>query len=320
MIEATLSAAMAMVPACGITRVTDLTRLDIIGVPVFCAVRPLSKTLTVHSGKGLSPAHAKLSAVLEGVEYAYAERISPTLLLSMSPLDVFREFEIAVSSFCPKIGRSFDADLPMDWLMLEQLGYGMPIPAPAEVVYMPCPPPVGTGNLRPSSVGLACGIDVVRAALHGVCEVVEREIHSFDMFVPASRPVPLHLLSTAPTQLVQQIEDAGLAVALRSRRRFGLHYVDALVWNPYEPDPRYTNGGISCDPDFQSAALGAVLEAVQSRLSVSANRVTWLSQYTKGCVELLVGMRETLLLDSGREMVDRLELNAATLAEEESLV
>ncbi len=57
----------------GITRVGDVTGLDIVGIPVWFAVRPNSRGLSVSQGKGLVPAQARLSAVMEAIEGAVAE-------------------------------------------------------------------------------------------------------------------------------------------------------------------------------------------------------------------------------------------------------
>jgi ribosomal protein S12 methylthiotransferase accessory factor YcaO len=58
----------------GLTRTGDLTRLDSVGIPVWTSARPLSETVTVHSGKSLCPEMARAGAVAEGMEYASAER------------------------------------------------------------------------------------------------------------------------------------------------------------------------------------------------------------------------------------------------------
>ena len=58
----------------GITRVGDLTGLDTIGLPVWFAVQPNSRTLAVSQGKGLTHDQARISAVMEAAESAIAER------------------------------------------------------------------------------------------------------------------------------------------------------------------------------------------------------------------------------------------------------
>src|SRR5882724_1943168 len=62
-------------PAAGITRVAEVTNLDRIGIPVALAVRPNSRSLSVSQGKGIRREQAVLSAVMEALELAAAERL-----------------------------------------------------------------------------------------------------------------------------------------------------------------------------------------------------------------------------------------------------
>ena len=48
----------------GITRLANVTGLDYLGVPVFMAVRPNSRSLSVSQGKGLDEISAKTSAFM----------------------------------------------------------------------------------------------------------------------------------------------------------------------------------------------------------------------------------------------------------------
>ena len=59
----------------GVTRVGEVTHLDRIGLPVFQAVRPMSRSLAVHQGKGRCEADARISAVMEAIEGACAESV-----------------------------------------------------------------------------------------------------------------------------------------------------------------------------------------------------------------------------------------------------
>src|SRR5688572_23395324 len=61
----------------GITRVGELTGLDRIGLPVWFACRPNSRSLVVSQGKGISDEQARISAVMEAIENAIAEESDP---------------------------------------------------------------------------------------------------------------------------------------------------------------------------------------------------------------------------------------------------
>src|SRR6266542_6028619 len=58
----------------GITRLSEITGLDNLGVPVACAVRPNSFSLSVSLGKGPDRESAYVSAAMEAAETAVAER------------------------------------------------------------------------------------------------------------------------------------------------------------------------------------------------------------------------------------------------------
>lgn len=74
--DALLAPARAAAAAAGVTRLADITRLDRVGLPVWQAVRPFSRALSVHQGKGACAAEAQLGALLEAVESDAAERFA----------------------------------------------------------------------------------------------------------------------------------------------------------------------------------------------------------------------------------------------------
>jgi ribosomal protein S12 methylthiotransferase accessory factor len=67
--------------AMGITRLANVTGLDVIGVPVVMAVRTNARGLAVAQGKGLTLDSAKASAVMETIESYHAEHITLPLVL-----------------------------------------------------------------------------------------------------------------------------------------------------------------------------------------------------------------------------------------------
>ena len=64
-----------LLPVFGISRVANITGLDRVGIPVFTACRPNSRSLSVFQGKGLTDAAARVSAVMEAYETWCAESI-----------------------------------------------------------------------------------------------------------------------------------------------------------------------------------------------------------------------------------------------------
>lgn len=263
-----LALAEAYLERCGITRVTDITRMDIVGIPVFSAIRPLSLTLAVNAGKGMTREAAKVSAIMEAIEYWHAEQIPAEAAHFASAAAMQAEYGISILDFCPELGATLRRTQPIGWVPLENLSGGTDVFVPMECVFMPCPAPYGAGFLRATSCGMACGTTIEQATLHAICEVIERHQQSFDLVVPRSRTTPLHLLTGDAAELAEMIDAAGLVLRMRSRYDMGLFFVDAVVAVGEGASLSFVNGGTSCHSDFQFAARAALLEAVQSRLTV----------------------------------------------------
>ena len=77
--QETWSRLKPLLPVFGIARVANITGLDRIGIPVFTACRPNSRSLSVFQGKGLSTGAARVSAVMEAYETWCAESIDAPL-------------------------------------------------------------------------------------------------------------------------------------------------------------------------------------------------------------------------------------------------
>lgn len=71
--QALLPLARTAGAAAGVTRLADITRLDRLGLPVWQAVRPMSRALSAHQGKGATDADAQVGALMEAFESSCAE-------------------------------------------------------------------------------------------------------------------------------------------------------------------------------------------------------------------------------------------------------
>src|SRR5687768_11047031 len=69
----TLDRVLKVAAQAGITRISNVTGLDRVGIPVVMAVRPASKTLSVWQGKSDTLIGAKISGAMEAIETACAE-------------------------------------------------------------------------------------------------------------------------------------------------------------------------------------------------------------------------------------------------------
>ena len=64
----------------GVTRIGDITGLDRIGIPVFQAILPLSRNLSVKLGKGRTEAASAVSAAMEAIETGETEKAAEAAL------------------------------------------------------------------------------------------------------------------------------------------------------------------------------------------------------------------------------------------------
>jgi hypothetical protein len=133
----------------GITRVADITGLDRIGVPVATAVRPMSRSIAVAAGKGVDLVAAKVSAAMEAIEWAHAERIDRPLFLG-SRFEIAAGRQTATLSHLPLLaGAALDDQTPLLWIEGRSLAEGAPVMVPYELVHAHyCPLGLPVGDLQ----------------------------------------------------------------------------------------------------------------------------------------------------------------------------
>ncbi|MFE0201259.1 TfuA-like protein, partial [[Kitasatospora] papulosa] len=174
--EETWDAVAGCLEEFGITRVADLTGLDCIGLPVFTAIRPASRTLSTSQGKGATPLLAKLSAVMEAIELWHVEQPLPVAAYGPAA-------EVAPN--CPVAALPLTAPYPEDaliqmaweWATGTGLLSGAKVLLPVDLVRRRIQRPQWTPDvLRATSTGLACGNTRDEALLHALFEVVERDV------------------------------------------------------------------------------------------------------------------------------------------------
>src|SRR3954464_14840334 len=141
-LRVTLANAKALAPQLGISRVTDITRLDWVGVPVFASIRPDAQrgSLCVNAGKGLRVNEARVGAYMEAIEYAFAEYNRASLKVSMIPAgDVYlgRTHPQSILDFCPVMNAEIDLDENIACVKAKEISSGRMFQVPAELVFLP---------------------------------------------------------------------------------------------------------------------------------------------------------------------------------------
>lgn len=264
----------------GITRVGDLTGLDVIGIPVFFACRPNSWSLSVSQGKSVHGDQARFGAIMESMEQSLAERSVDLIAYRASKGDMVRRGlrclgEIGLLRSAP---RGIDPSRKYCWMPGVSLKDGGDVYAPYELVGLD----LRTNSewdhatFRMSSVGLAAGPSLCEAVLHATLELIEHDattlVDLFGMAAGASRPLAHRFgLHDELDHAVLQVEKAGLTCSFAEvPGRVGMPTIAAFI----NPEPRMTHqsitrtfGGFACRLTPEDAALAALLEAAQSRVT-----------------------------------------------------
>src|SRR5215470_16020015 len=181
-LRVTLAHAKALAHQLGISRVTDITRLDWVGVPVFASIRPDAQpgSLCVNAGKGIRVNEARVGAYMEAIEYAFAEFNRAALEVSVVPAqDVYKgpHGPQSILDFCPTMNAEIDLNEPIACVKAKDIRSGQTFLVPAELVFLPFPHQLnGRRYFGSNSNGLASGNSLLEATVHGVAEVIERDI------------------------------------------------------------------------------------------------------------------------------------------------
>lgn len=272
--ERTLAAAEKRALELGITRVTDITRLDRIGIPVYASIRPSARpgSICVNAGKGQRPIEAEVGAYMEAIEYALAEPgasgLETVKVKARDILDGARRHD-AVLDLCPRLGTRIRLDEAVTCIEMRDVVTGRAALVPAELVFFPFSPSGRERVLFGSDTnGLASGNSVQEATVHALTECVERDIRSFEALRDTSVLVELDSIRGSEQGLVDAIRDAGLRLFVRSvKNPFGLAYFSATLIDPESRNPFFINAGFGCHPHRSVALVRAICEAAQSRLS-----------------------------------------------------
>lgn len=172
----TWARAAAALPIVGVTRVADVTHLDRIGIPVFQAIRPMSRNLSVHQGKGASRMAARVSAVMEAIELWHAESLSglPTVSLSIREMSYDNAVHSDQLRWLPDAPRLHAA--PLEWVRAVEVGGAITAWLPAQMLRLDFSLATTTEPtmFHKTSNGLASGNTHEEALVHAICELVER--------------------------------------------------------------------------------------------------------------------------------------------------
>jgi YcaO-like protein with predicted kinase domain len=265
----------------GVTRIGDITGLDIIGIPVWFAVRPNSRSLAVSQGKGIDDSSARVSAAMEALELAHAESHSiPIRLATFKEMSAGEEI-VDIAKLPQPRTPLFGTSRQIYWTQATDWNTGLPLWVPYEAVHADATVPwmTGSGSFPASSNGLASGNVRQEALLHGLYEVIERDAlaiwYSSSPHQLASRRLDLNTIDD-PTalDLLEKIRRAGITPMVWDMSSdIGIASFRVILFDErFDPVtcPLPAAAGAGCHAERRIALTRALTEAAQSRVTIIA--------------------------------------------------
>ncbi len=261
----------------GVTRVADITGLDVIGLPVTTAHRPNSCSLSVVQGKGATHAAAHASAVMEAFEHYCAE--TPDLALRYTSIAGLERSATLID--LDNVPRLAETELSRERkaLWLEGVGVrtGSASWLPFELVHMdyslPLPPSLGCFLV--TSTGLASGNTREEALIHALAELIERDAvtlwQKHRALQPETRVDPSSVDDALCRDMISRFVEAEVDFAIwniTSDIQVPSFFVTIVGSASNNWRRLYPASGSGCHPCRGVALARALSEAAQSRLTL----------------------------------------------------
>jgi len=254
----------------GATRVSDITGLDVIGIPTYSVIRPivhlrypseLFSSISVSNGKGITKSQAKVSAIMEAIERHSAEPLRRKPWIAS-----IHEISKRLPCISPK---NIDEHAKLDWALALELDSRQVTALEAVHIFSPYRYPLGVrgSESRHSSNGLASGNDLQEASLHALLELVERHVI---LTTPEPHSIPPETITDADLlKTLRKLEVHGFHIGLKYYESpFGICVCRASIDDPISRDPALFSYGTGAHTSKKIALLRAITEAIQTRLTI----------------------------------------------------
>ncbi len=279
--EETLQRIQPLLQRVGITRVANVTGLDVIGVPVVAVVRPNSRSIAVAQGKGLDLVAAKVSGIMESLENYHAERVRLPLVLASWEEMRERGRTLDLAALPRLAGSMLDPRAPFLWVQGHEILGRVSVWIPFELVHTAytLPLPTASGAFQMNDSGVASGNHPLEATSHAICELVERDAVTLWEYSPRdqqqARKVDLRTIDDpACLSVLQKLSAAGMRTGVWDvTTDTGVPvFVCMIADDPSNRQlrPLASATGSGCHPSRGIALLRALTEAAQTRLTVIA--------------------------------------------------
>ena len=268
----------------GITRLTEITDLDRVKIPVFSAIRPTAQSggVSVYAGKGATVEQAKASAMMEGFERYSAERQDKDSERTF--VDTYNNIKKGLSNvdnaldpkdlLLPKnYGNENVENSRLEWIEAEDIISEESIYVPSNAVFHPYIP---TREVSPSPIaifkgntnGLASGNIIEESVLHGIFEVVERDAWSiFELTKRNKKEISQDTIENDTiNELLDKFASQGIDIKLMDiTADLKITTVAASADDTVLKDPALLTLGVGTHLNPEVAVIRALTEVAQSR-------------------------------------------------------
>jgi thioglycine synthase len=209
----------------GLTRLADITGLDVLAIPNYSAVVPGTEDyIWVYSGKGQTRNHAMASALMESIErYSSLPNTDNRNLIQSSYKELSKKYTVVhPDQICEPTRFQFRDDMQTDYLPGFDLLNNEEVMVPASLAlfrYEPRPPSVNPFSFYHTN-GLASGNVMEEAVCHSLCELIERDALSlaelrasaipFYYLRHISNALKSHGFPTAPVTIDKFKDESGI--------------------------------------------------------------------------------------------------------------
>lgn len=263
----------------GITRITEITHLDRVKIPVFSSIRPTAQSggVSVYAGKGATVEQARASAMMEGFERYSAEKQDiDQEKISISAYNEIKNESVLNPNdlLLPKSFENQNIEMQkLEWIEAEEIISECPILVPANAVFHPYIPnreikPCAMAMFKGNTNGLASGNVIEEAVLHGIFEVVERDAWSiFELTKRNKKQIDLDTIENETvSELVEKFTSQGIKIKLMDiTADLKIPTIVASADDTVLKDAALLTLGVGTHLNPEIAAIRALSEVAQSR-------------------------------------------------------
>jgi YcaO-like protein with predicted kinase domain len=253
----------------GISRVSELTGLDNVGLPVYTCVRATSATVSIHAGKGLTREGSRAGAILEGIEFNVSEHPKGDWQIARAA-DLPPGAYVPLDECFPTRSSVLNPLTPMAWEEVVNVQNGQKKLMPSDLIWMDTRikyQPLM--YVQTGSNGIASGGSLEDAILSGLYEIIERDAWTLNQYLLDSgfllHRTPLVDLPPQIETCLQKIERGGLKLHLFDiTNDYRIPVFSAII---LDLSGRCTGtfGGYGCHLNAEVAAIRAITECAQAR-------------------------------------------------------